>query len=323
MAAPSNSSSTTTVHTHHTRNLSLNLQHVQGIIFDMDDTLIHSKINYDRLRQRIGPQLLPHMDIIQYTLSIKDTQQQQQIWQIIEDEERIAAENCIFSHGLFELMHFIQSRNIRIAMVTRNSAAGVNGFLSTLASHAHNNHIQIEFDIILDRHSTHGLKPSPAPATHIIQHVWKFAPEQVLFVGDEMNDVYCGHGAGCHVALIKREHNTRLYERRRKRATFQHHHHHHNQSIDSSISTNTTSSHSHSHSHPSTEPQPQPESQPESQPQSQPLQPQSHADSELEIEYDHPLHDGISVIIERLDELIHLLSSPSSNMNVMNHSTTS
>jgi phosphoglycolate phosphatase-like HAD superfamily hydrolase len=57
---------------------------------------------------------------------------------------------------------------------------------------------------VLDRHSLGDVnKPDPQVAHHIMGH-WGDAvsPEQVWFVGDSIDDIRCGKGAGCRTCLI-------------------------------------------------------------------------------------------------------------------------
>jgi phosphoglycolate phosphatase-like HAD superfamily hydrolase len=59
------------------------------------------------------------------------------------------------------------------------------------------------FEPVLDRNSLSGVnKPDPQVAHHILGEWGGVLPHEVWFVGDSIDDIRCGKGAGCNTCLI-------------------------------------------------------------------------------------------------------------------------
>ena len=165
---------------------------LQGVIFDMDGTLTAPVIDFLDMRRRLG---IPTGDIL---LTIKQWSEQDRAraYAIIEEIEEQARGKLVLQPGIHELMDFLDSRSIRKAIVTRNTARTVQHLIR---------HMNTTFSEIVTR-EFEPFKPHPEPALHICRR-WRIAPANVMMIGDYRDDLLCGHAAGTRTCLLLNERN--------------------------------------------------------------------------------------------------------------------
>jgi HAD superfamily hydrolase (TIGR01549 family) len=169
----------------------------------MDGTLCRSVIDFKRMRQRLGILGQP-IDLIDFCTSRPTPEERKAAWSIIEDEERIGAEQCQLHDGLSELLEHLDQNQIRKAVITRNSQAAVDVFMRLMAARTSS-----QFELVLTRDHPSGVKPSPNPTLHVCDQ-WGLPPSQCLFVGDATDDMTSGHLAGCRTCLLTQDHNAEM-----------------------------------------------------------------------------------------------------------------
>lgn len=142
---------------------------IKAIIFDMDNTLLQSSIDFKAMKQAIyaflvSEGVLPaQLDLDRHTSStiIKEAvqtklmteQQLSQMWDIAEQFEVIGMKQADLEPGVLELLEELQ-RRYRMVIVTNNSNKAAQAALKD-----HN--ILHYFDHVVGRESMGSLKPSP------------------------------------------------------------------------------------------------------------------------------------------------------------------
>jgi HAD superfamily hydrolase (TIGR01549 family) len=161
---------------------------ISGVIFDLDNTLVSSSLNFNQIRESIG---CPYeTDILDYV-------------EMLPQEEKLLAENMLIEHemndalhskklvGVIELLDLLTYLAIPCAIVTRNSRKA-----SSLKMK--NNHIVI--DLLLTREDS---KAKPAPdALFYIAAYWSLKPEKILLVGDYLYDLQAAKNANVLSCLV-------------------------------------------------------------------------------------------------------------------------
>jgi len=178
---------------------------IRGVVFDMDGTLTApGQIDFERVRSLC--KVPPGEDIVLY-LQRKhagDTAGLAAAMAVVEEEEKAAFIHPVLQPGLADMLGELQTRGVRIALLTRNSTACVELFLEALRGSSAVTK-DFRFDPVLTRDSLEELgmpnKPDPSPVLHCCTH-WGLTPEEVLVVGDGVDDVRGGAAAGCRTCAV-------------------------------------------------------------------------------------------------------------------------
>eukprot|EP00244_Chara_vulgaris_P003400 TRINITY_DN16171_c0_g1_i1.p1 TRINITY_DN16171_c0_g1~~TRINITY_DN16171_c0_g1_i1.p1 ORF type:complete len:284 (-),score=19.63 TRINITY_DN16171_c0_g1_i1:207-962(-) len=162
---------------------------LRGVVFDMDGTLTVPCIDFVEMRKRVG---VPTGDL----LKVIDTWQpveRQQAYDIIKEMELEALDKLKIMPGARALCEFLDSKNIRRGLITRNVRASVDHFHRAFGMKDFQPALSREFE---------PYKPDPGPLIHICS-VWGVHPSDVLMVGDSpKDDILCGRRAGAMTCLI-------------------------------------------------------------------------------------------------------------------------
>ena len=160
------------------------------MIFDMDGTLTLPAIDFDRIRAELG---IASGTILE-ALDSMSPQQRRRAYAVIEEHERIAAAESELQEGVHAVWDFLQARDIRIAIATRNSRQSVQ---TVLGKHG----------LSVDRVHTRddgAVKPSPQPVLSICEY-FNVDPEASWIVGDYIYDIQSGNDAGATTVLLVAE----------------------------------------------------------------------------------------------------------------------
>ena len=162
---------------------------LQAVIFDLDNTVVASDLDFAQIRRDIGMETGP-------ILEFRDTQatpeQRDHINAVLDRHEAAAAETCRLNEGAREVLDLMRELGLRSALLTRNSAKTVE---TVLWRH------DISFEIVLTRDDAPP-KPSPEPVFTICRHLG-VRPENTLMVGDYKYDIESGANAGTRTALLR------------------------------------------------------------------------------------------------------------------------
>lgn len=163
---------------------------LQCVIFDLDNTLVDSKLDFDLIKREIGTE----MPILEYRASVGPAEQAR-VDAILDRHEKVAAATCTLLPGARELLEYIHSRPLRSALLTRNSRKTIDFLSRRLALH---------FDTTLSREEA-APKPSPEPIQVICQRLG-IQPHKCLMVGDYLYDMQTAERAGAMTMLVHSPH---------------------------------------------------------------------------------------------------------------------
>ncbi|KAL7209809.1 hypothetical protein ACSBR1_031386 [Camellia fascicularis] len=173
---------------------------LRGVVFDMDGTLTVPAIDFQAMyRAVLGEQdylaiksKCPSGIDILHHIENWSPDKQHTAYETIADFERQGLDRLQIMPGALELCGFLDSRNIRRGLITRNVKAAVDLFHSRFG---------VTFAPALSR-EFRPYKPDPAPLLHICS-VWEVQPNEVMMVGDSLkDDVACGKRAGAFTCLL-------------------------------------------------------------------------------------------------------------------------
>lgn len=166
----------------------------QGVIFDLDGTLVDSKLDFALLCQQLGwPAGTP---ILEHLQQLTDPLEYQRALMIIEAFEINGAAQACWMPGAAELLALLQAHRLPTAILTRNMRSATALCLQRL---------QIHVDIVLTREDAPA-KPDPAGLLHIARQ-WQRQPAELLFIGDFHFDLSTAKNAGMPSCLYLNDHN--------------------------------------------------------------------------------------------------------------------
>src|SRR5438128_1855995 len=112
---------------------------IRGVIFDLDGTLVDSRLDFDLMRREMGlPEGLPLLEAIA-ELSPSEAER---CWGILHQHEERGAREATLYQGVPEFLAALAERDLRRAVFTRNSRRHT---LATLAR------LELEFDPVVSR----------------------------------------------------------------------------------------------------------------------------------------------------------------------------
>ncbi|HEY1067756.1 MAG TPA: HAD family hydrolase [Pirellulales bacterium] len=160
---------------------------IAGVIFDLDGTLVDSKLDFDAIRLEIG---VPEGRAILETMAHMTPEDSARAWTILDAHEMRGAATATLMPGVAAFLDRLNAANIPTAILTRNSRAALEltcGRLGIAASH------------FIAREDA---PPKPDP-TGLLQvcRAWGVRPEQTAIVGDYHFDLDCGRNAGTRTVL--------------------------------------------------------------------------------------------------------------------------
>jgi HAD superfamily hydrolase (TIGR01509 family) len=170
---------------------------IQGIIFDLDGTLVDSRLDFDAMRQEM--ELPPNLPILE-ALARLEPRHGERCRTILHRHELAGAERAALLPGAGELLAILHSRGIRQAIATRNSRHITVVTLTKLG---------LAIDLVLTRDDG-PVKPDPWPVLHACSQ-WDITPADVVVVGDFRFDVESGRAAGSRTVLLTHPHDPRSY----------------------------------------------------------------------------------------------------------------
>lgn len=159
-----------------------------GVAFDLDGTLVDSKIDFSELRRTLG--IASDTPILE---EIETWPENRRNWghEVIHRFEVEGAEKSTVIDGVHETLQYLNRQRIPFSIFTRNSRATA---LMTLNMHG------LTCDLVLTRNDT---EPKPKPdGLHLIAKHFSISTSNLLFVGDYLYDLQAGLSAGTPTALF-------------------------------------------------------------------------------------------------------------------------
>lgn len=161
---------------------------LSGVIFDLDNTLVSSNLNFNAIRVDIG---CPNdIDLLQFVDNLPQKEKLNANKLLVEYEIADALE-AIKLDGTDELLNQLSALDIPCAIVTRNCKQ------AALLKIQQNN---IDILTVLTRED-HKAKPAPDALLHIASD-WKIPPEHLLYVGDYLYDIQAAQNANTMSCLV-------------------------------------------------------------------------------------------------------------------------
>ncbi|WP_347708131.1 HAD family hydrolase [Paenibacillus sp. GM2FR] len=177
---------------------------IKGIVFDMDNTLLHSSIDFGAMKRdiyaflclhRILPQGLA-MDthttstIIAEALNtgLLSEDLRHAMWDIAKEHEMRGMMGAVLEAGASELVQQLHGQ-LHLAIVTNNAVEAAMAALEE-------NKIAHYFDLIIGREAMGLLKPAPDGYMEVLKHFPHTSPEEWLSVGDAWVDGKGSESAG-------------------------------------------------------------------------------------------------------------------------------
>jgi HAD superfamily hydrolase (TIGR01509 family) len=164
----------------------------RGIIFDLDGTLVDSRLDFAAMRRDLGlPERTP---ILEALAAVGDDGERTRLEGIVLRHELAGAERATLMPGVERLWSELARRDLRTAVFTRNARAVTEHTLARVG---------LAVDLIIAREDA---PPKPDPAgLHAICAAWSVAADEVLFVGDYLYDLEAGRNAGIRTILYAPE----------------------------------------------------------------------------------------------------------------------
>ncbi len=161
---------------------------ISGFIFDLDGTLVDSKLDFDKMRQEMD--LAPQTSILE-AIENMDPHDANRCRNILHKHEYEGADKASVMPGVHQFLDQLDGLNIRRAIVTRNARKTAIQML---------NQCRLKFDIVIAREDGPA-KPDPWSINHICR-LWNVASKHVVMVGDFHFDIEAGRSAGAKTVFF-------------------------------------------------------------------------------------------------------------------------
>ena len=159
-----------------------------GVIFDLDNTLVSSSLNFDSIRKSLG--CSKEIDLLDFVDALP-RKQQIDVNKVLVEYEINDALNAKKLAGTDELLTLLSKLSIPCAIITRNCKE------AALIKLNNNN---IDIPILLTRED-HKAKPAPDALLHLAV-LWNTPPENLLYVGDYLYDLQAAQNANTMSCLV-------------------------------------------------------------------------------------------------------------------------
>jgi phosphoglycolate phosphatase len=177
---------------------------IRGIIFDMDNTLLRSKIDFTGMKmelidfltslglwtETVRPERHTSSTIMAVALETgrMTEQEQRRMWEICERHERQGMAGADLEPGVPELLQELHGSYV-LTVLTNNSIHAAEPALRE-------NGIASYFDLVVGREMVASLKPSPDGVLYILQQYRSIEADQWISVGDSWIDGKASMEAG-------------------------------------------------------------------------------------------------------------------------------
>jgi len=167
---------------------------LQGVIFDLDGTLVDSHLDFDRMRQHLGfPAGQP---VLEHLATLTDPQEISVAEDIIAEHEMQGAHKAKWMPGAQAFLGLLKQLHLPIGILTRNMREATEYMVSAL---------DIPVDIIVTREDCVP-KPSPDGLLYIARQ-WGLHVSSLVYVGDYLFDIQAAKNANMLSCLYRNYNN--------------------------------------------------------------------------------------------------------------------
>ncbi len=200
------------------------MTNIKAVIFDLDDTLIHSRINYKKMKSSIinflinvgvQPSLLSE-DMLNFEIlraAIEDLRKKEtpenvirkinnEVNAIMNKVELESLNDAKLRKGALEVLYDLKKRDIKIGIIT-------NGCKDYAISIVRKFSIERYIDAIIARDEISNSKPDPEHLLTMLK-ILQVKTKEAIFVGDHWIDALCARNAGVRFILLKDKKEGRL-----------------------------------------------------------------------------------------------------------------
>jgi HAD superfamily hydrolase (TIGR01509 family) len=167
--------------------MSIMHQPILGVIFDLDGTLVDSRLDFEAMRRQMN---LPTGAPLLETIARLPDQQAAECWRILEEHEHRGAQIALPMPGVPALLRTLHRLQVRVGVITRNGRQFAQATLDRLKLRPH----------ALVTRDDGPPKPDPAGLLRILA-AWDMAPNCAAIIGDFRFDLEAGRAAGMRTVL--------------------------------------------------------------------------------------------------------------------------
>jgi phosphoglycolate phosphatase len=173
------------------------MKEIKGIIFDMDNTLLRSKIDFPNMKLEVFRYLSeksviePDFPLQEHTIATlieyaKRTgklreKDESEVWRIVSALERKGMRDAGLEPYAGEVLQQLRKKGLVLALLTNNAQSAAISALSATG-------IFPFFGLVVGREQMASLKPSPSGVYAILTRYPQFGPAQWISVGDSWID---------------------------------------------------------------------------------------------------------------------------------------
>lgn len=161
---------------------------LSAVIFDLDDTLVSSSLDFTKIKKSLGCPL--DVDLLDFVNS-KPKAQRDVIEPQLIGYEISEAMDSVKLDGADDLLALLHQLKLPMAIVTRNCRE------AALIKMENNN---LNIPIVISREE-HKAKPAP-DALLFLAEQWQIKPENILYVGDFLYDIQAAINANTMSCLV-------------------------------------------------------------------------------------------------------------------------
>jgi len=165
------------------------MKRIRAALLDMDGTIYASPVDWSDVRRRIGIER-DGRPIYEQLLALPPGRREVGI-AILEEAERIGAEEGWLMDGAKELIELLHRQGIRSALITNNSRRSVDSLLERYP---------LRFDLVLAREDG-ARKPDPGIIAVACERLG-VVPEEAIVLGDTHYDAIAAHQAGIREVIL-------------------------------------------------------------------------------------------------------------------------
>jgi len=165
------------------------MRRYDGVIFDMDGTIIEPLLDFTAIRAEMG--VPERADILTWVESLPRTDRAT-AHETLLSHELPAARNAALMPGAAEALRAIRTAGLKTALLTRNAAEAMEIVLERFP--------ELEFDLAWSRENG-PLKPEPDGVIRACQRL-DIEPARAVCVGDFHYDILAAKSAGASAVLL-------------------------------------------------------------------------------------------------------------------------